>query len=196
MNLKNLINPKKTINNLPEKFSWQLFIILLTVSATGLFFTGLALGLDSIKKILFTYGNYPENSILSNGVAVQALFILIIMSLIIQILEVGVITFICQKILYLFKKRIKFFKLINLYLYAAIISGVIAFFKSPLMSNDKNKDIFIKLFLGKIEQTEAIVQLYTSGNYPYIFFGILSTITLYIILIYGVKILSSKTPVK
>jgi hypothetical protein len=196
MNFKELINPKKTINNLPTKFSWQLFIILLVISVLGAILMGLALGFDSIQKILLSYGNYPENSILSNSVAIQSLFMLAIMFLLMQILKVSIITFICQKILYLFKKRIQFFKLINLYLYAAIISGFVALFKSPLMLNDTNKDIFTKLFLGKIEQKDAIMQLYTSGNYVYIFFGILSTIILYVVLIYGAKILLSKSQIK
>jgi hypothetical protein len=196
MNFRDLINPKKIINNLPTKFSWQLFIILLTISAIGLGLMGLALGFDLIKKILLAYANYPANSVFNNTVAIQSLFTLAIMSLGMQTLKVGVITFICQKILYLFKKKIQFFKLINLYLYAAIISGFVALFKSPVMLNDTNKDIFIKLLLGKMEQKEAIIQLYTSGNYLYIFFGLLSTVIFYLILIYGAKILLSKPQVK
>jgi hypothetical protein len=196
MNFKDLINPKKIINNLPTKFSWQLFIILLAISAIGLSLMGLAFGFDSIKKILLAYGNYSENSMLTNSVAIQSLLTLAIMSLGMQTLKIGIITFICQKVLYLFKKRIQFFKLVNLYLYAAIISSFVALFKSPLMLNGANKDIFIKLLLGKMEQKEAIVQLYTSGNYLYIFFGFLSTIILYLILIYGVKILLSKPQIK
>lgn len=196
MNFKELINPKKTINNLPTKFSWQLFVILLVISAVGATLMGVALGFDEIEKMLIAYGNYPANSTVSNSVVIQSLLIIAIMTLLMQILKVGIITFIFQKILLLFKKRIQYFKLINLYLYAAIISGFVAIFKSPMMLNDVNKDIFTKLFLGKIEEKEAIMQFYTSGNYLYIFFGILSTIILYVVLIYGAKILLSKSVVK
>ncbi len=195
MNFKELINPKKTINNLPTKFSWQLFIILLVISLVGAALMGLALGFDEIKKILIAYGNYPENSLVSNSVVIQSLLIIASMSLLAQALKVSVITFICQKILFLYKKRIEFFKLINLYLYAASISGLVAIIRVPLMYNI-NKDMFANLFLGTIDQKEAITQLYTSGGYMFIFFSILSTIIFYIILIYGVKILLTKFQIK
>ncbi len=191
MNLKTFFKPKQFINNLPTKLSWALIFILATINIIKYIPYFFITTFDVIKKALLVRGGHEIETAVSSVVIIQALLMLAVLGLMYYILKIGILSLMLKGIIKIFKHDIKFFKLINIYLYSKIIStGISLFITFIVISKTTYKLNLNRYLLLEITKKQFIQPML--NDYLFMFFAIVSTLSFLGILFYGTYISLNK----
>ena len=189
MYLNLFLKPKLFINNLSERFSWKLFLLFIVVTIGQFALWVVLIDIETIKEVMLTVANIPSEaySQVANQTIIIALFWLMFLSLVYGAIKIGVLMLIIKLVFKIFKKNVRYFKLVNVYLYARIIRNIILLF-GPFFVTASSKEVLINFIKGSINEVEVIKNLYTVDNIIYIIFSIIAFVLFYGLLIYGIKL--------
>jgi hypothetical protein len=192
MNLKLSLNPKKFISNLPDKLSWQLLFTLIVIIVIGKTIALIQFGLDFAKQYFIAIGDYPAGTQITNEVLLKTLIIIFFGGVIVYAIKIGVLSYLFTLVVRLFKRKINFFKLVNIYLYSKIIYTILSL--PNFLFIDETKRGYIKdNLLGKIENTELLKLM--ADDPIFVLFRTISTLLFFGILIYGISISINKNKI-
>ena len=190
--MKNFLKPRKFIDNLPTKLSWPLLLSLIFLSVLFLLVFILPNSnefLNYYKQFVITTNGWSANQPIQNIVLVQSLISLIIIKLLEIVLEVAVLFLALWTILRAFKIFSSFWKLVNIYLYAKLVSTLVMtpYFLFIAFNSNYSDGLIEQTFNYLLKQNSSLLQGIT-GNYYLITLGIISVIIFCYLFIGGLVI--------
>ena len=190
--MKNFLKPRKFIDNLPTKLSWPLLLSLIFLSVLFLLvfiLPNLNEFLNYYKQFIITTNGWSANQPIQNIVLVQSLISLIIIKLLEIVLEVAVLFLALWTILRAFKIFSSFWKLVNIYLYAKLVSTLVMtpYFLFIAFNSNYSDGLIEQTFNYLLKQNSSLLQGIT-GNYYLITLGIISVIIFCYLFIGGLVI--------
>jgi|GEM_PF-3034968 len=190
--MKNFLKPRKFIDNLPAKLSWPLFLSLIFLSVLFLLvfiFPNSNEFLSYYKQFVIKTNGWPSNQPIQNIVLIQSLVSLIIIKMVEIVVEMAVSFLILWAVLRAFKIFSSFWKLINIYLYAKLVSTLVMtpYFLFVAFNRNYSNGLIEQTFNYLLKQNSNLLQSIT-GNYYLIMLGIISAIIFCYLFIGGLVI--------
>lgn len=178
--MTNLFKLRKFINSLPTKLSWPLLLSLVLISIFFLLVFILPNSnefLSQYKQFVIKTNGWPTDQPIQNIVLFQSLIYLILIKLSVIVLEIALSFFILWAILRAFRIFSSFWKLVNIYLYAKLVStlALLPYFIFISFKGSYVNELIGQTFHYLLKEKSNILPSITA-NYYLIILGIISTL--------------------